>query len=180
MLGPAEDFPVGSIEWAERMSNRLQLDVRSLSRSASHSLRKTIEAITRAKPWESWPKGRPYGTADRYSRAVTGHRWEDLLWIIGELIGAPGPDMRVLRAKLSMARENVDAFCRIVSASGIDIEQEDDDSPISKEWLRLHDQERRLVDQLRQALGPEPDELGMVRPEKRTRPGWGRALSICL
>jgi hypothetical protein len=53
MLGPAEDYPTGTIEWAERMSNRLQLGVRSLSRSASYPLRETIEAIADARPCET-------------------------------------------------------------------------------------------------------------------------------
>jgi len=94
MLGPAEEFPVGSLEWAERISARLQTATRSVTRSTAHHLRDQLKAIWRAKPrpWEIWPKGRPFGTPDDYCRKVTGHSWETLVVTVKELTRDPGLD----------------------------------------------------------------------------------------
>lgn len=87
MLGPCEDFPVGSLEWAERISNRLQLATESVTRDTAHHLWNCLEQIWKAspRPWEVWPKGKPFGTPDDYCRAVTGHGWQALLQIVREL-----------------------------------------------------------------------------------------------
>lgn len=89
MLGPAEDFPAGSIEWAERMSNRLQIGSQSVTRSTAQHLRKHLKAIWDAdpRPWDIWPKEQPFGTPDNYCRVVTGHTWASLLCIVSELTG---------------------------------------------------------------------------------------------
>jgi len=35
MLGPAEHFPVGSVEWSQRISNRLQISTNTVSYSCT-------------------------------------------------------------------------------------------------------------------------------------------------
>jgi hypothetical protein len=52
MLGPCEDHPVGSVEWAERISNRLQINVNSLSRHGVDHLQVVLRAVLQEKPWE--------------------------------------------------------------------------------------------------------------------------------
>src|SRR5262245_13331269 len=80
MLGPCEDYPVGSVEWAERISNRLQLRTGNVSRHTVPSLVEVLQAICQAvpKPWEIWPKDKPFGTPDAYCRKITGHDFEAL------------------------------------------------------------------------------------------------------
>lgn len=108
MLGPAEEYPVGSVEWAERMSNRLQISAQSVSRSTAHSLRKNLKAIWKAKPrpWNIWPEGKPFGTPEDYCQAVTGHTWENLIRIVSELTGDEDLDPHKMLAE--NAREQVE------------------------------------------------------------------------
>lgn len=87
MLGPCEDYPIGSVEWAERISNRLQLATESVTRDTAHHLKTCLEQIWGAPepPWNVWPEGKPFGTPDDYCLAVTGHSWKALLEIVREL-----------------------------------------------------------------------------------------------
>lgn len=87
MLGPADSFPIGSLEWAERISNRLQTGVDHLSRTTTHHLLRTMEQIWNAhpRPWEIWPEDCPFGTPDDYCRAVTGHPWKALIAMAKEM-----------------------------------------------------------------------------------------------
>jgi hypothetical protein len=89
MLGPCEDYPPGSVEWAERISNRLQLATESVTRDTAHHLKTCLEQIWKAPnpPWEVWPQDRPFGTPDDYCRAVTGHSWQSLIATVEELTG---------------------------------------------------------------------------------------------
>lgn len=89
MLGPAEDFPPGSIEWAERISNRFQLATNSLSRDTAHHLLRVIKQIWEGdpRPWEIWPSEQPFGTPDHYCKAVTGHPWKALIELVKEMGG---------------------------------------------------------------------------------------------
>jgi hypothetical protein len=93
-LGSAEDYPVGSIEWAERISNRLQIGARSVNQHTVYHLWDTIKAIWMVKPhpWEIWPEGRPFKTPDDYSRAVTGHPWGFLVDVVAEF--SEDPDLK--------------------------------------------------------------------------------------
>jgi hypothetical protein len=105
MLGPAEEASVGSIEWAERISRRLQLATDSLSRDTVHHLQRCIKQIWEAepRPWEIWPEDRPCGTPDEYCRIVTGHPWKALVALIQEMgeeqLGFTFRDMQAELAK---------------------------------------------------------------------------------
>jgi len=106
MLGPAEEYPVGSIQWAERVSNRLQISAQSVSRSTAHHLGKQLKEIwhSNPRPWQIWPKDKPFGTPDDYCRAVTGHSWEALLAIVGELTGDPDLTPEMMITELARAQ----------------------------------------------------------------------------
>jgi hypothetical protein len=112
MLGPCEDYPVGSVEWAERISNRLQLATESVTRDTVHHLKTCLEQIWSAPkpPWEVWPQGRPFGTPDDYCRAVTGHSWQSLIVTVEELTGEaiePG-GLTANRMRADLARAQVE------------------------------------------------------------------------
>jgi hypothetical protein len=105
MLGPAEDFPPGSLEWAERISNRLQLATDSLSRDTIHHLTRCIKQIwqVRPRPWEIWPKNQPFYTPDDYCQAVTGHSWKVLLELVKEM-GNKQQDFNFKNMEAELAR----------------------------------------------------------------------------
>jgi hypothetical protein len=105
-LGPAEDYPAGSIEWAERISNRLQIGAGSINQHTVHHLLDTIKAIFDVKPhpWEVWPKDHPFGTPDDYCHAVTGHNWEFLVALVREFSGDAELRVEQLRTDLAKAQ----------------------------------------------------------------------------
>jgi hypothetical protein len=106
-LGPAEDYPAGSIEWAERISKRLQIGAKSITQHTVHHLWDTIKAIwaVQPRPWEIWPKESPFGTPDDYCLAVTGHSWEFLVGIVAEFAsGDDGINIEAMRADLAKAQ----------------------------------------------------------------------------
>ena len=78
MLGPAEHFPVGSVEWSQRISNRLQIAMDTVSYDVEHHVARRLKQVLSAdpKPWEVWPEGKPFETPDAWTRAVTGHHWK--------------------------------------------------------------------------------------------------------
>jgi hypothetical protein len=78
ILGPAEHFPVGSVEWSQRISNRLQIATDTVSYDVEHHVARCLKQVLSAdpKPWEVWPGGKPFETPDAWTRAVTGHHWK--------------------------------------------------------------------------------------------------------
>ena len=105
-LGPADDYQPGSVEWAIRISNRLQIAASSLSSHSVLHLRNTVKAIWEAQPppWEIFPEGKPYGTPDDYCIAVTGHSWEFLVGMIKEFSGDDDLSTEKMRATLARAQ----------------------------------------------------------------------------
>jgi hypothetical protein len=107
MLGPAENFPVGSVEWAQRISNRLQVAFDTVSTTTVYHLARTVVEICKAqpRPWEVWPDGRPFGTPDDYCKAITGHPWKALVEIVREMGGEQMQfDFRNMEAELARAQ----------------------------------------------------------------------------
>jgi hypothetical protein len=107
-LGPAEDYPIGSIEWAERISNRLQISANSVNQHTVHHLWDTIKVIwaTHPRPWEIWPEGNAFGTPDDYCLAVTGHSWTFLVDVVAEFAG--DEDLGIERMQADLARAQVE------------------------------------------------------------------------
>lgn len=88
MLGPADEVEPGSIEWAERISNALQIYTRDLGTKSSYHLPQLLIKIaeTEPKPWEIFPnKSNPFGTPDIYALEVTGLSWEGILTLASDL-----------------------------------------------------------------------------------------------
>ena len=108
-LGPAEDYPAGSIEWAERISKRLQIGAKSITQHTVHHLWDTIKAIwaVQPRPWEIWPKEDPFRTPDDYCLAVTGHSWEFLVGIVAEFAG-DGDEINVEAMRADLAKAQVE------------------------------------------------------------------------
>ena len=92
MLGPAEHLPVGSVEWSQRISYRLQIATDTVSYDVEHLVVRCLTQVLSAgpKPWAVWPEGKPFETPDAWARAVTGHHWEVLVRIANEFGGKEG------------------------------------------------------------------------------------------
>ena len=105
MLGPAEHFKAGSLEWAERMSCRLQIAAETLNHDTVHHLIGTMHAIwqTYPRPWEIWPEGQPFLVPDDYCRIVTGHDWDALMTLAKEFSGGK-LNTKSMRAELARAQ----------------------------------------------------------------------------
>ena len=101
MLGPAEHFPVGSVEWSQRISNRLQIATDTVSYDVEHHVACCLKQVLSAdpKPWEVWPEGKPFETPDAWTRTVTGHHCEVLVPIANEFGGKEGKTVAMLAYK---------------------------------------------------------------------------------
>jgi hypothetical protein len=78
MLDPAENYPVGSFEWAHRMAARLQGASDNVDRTTASNLRQIILEISDAKAWNVWPTP-PAGTPEDFCQIVCGRSWEGLV-----------------------------------------------------------------------------------------------------
>jgi hypothetical protein len=103
MLGPQEEWPEGSPEWAERASARLQTAAESVSDSTAHHLRNQIRLILTHRAWEYWPENAPFQTPDDYCLRITGHRWEALINVVEEFLH-DAEMARSMRALLAQAQ----------------------------------------------------------------------------
>lgn len=101
MLGPAEEFPPGSVEWAMRISNRLQTGTRFITKHTAQHIGATMRQIwdARPRPWEVWPEGKPFGTPDDYCRAVTGFEWDVLRATVAGFVPQWELDAELARAQ---------------------------------------------------------------------------------
>lgn len=138
-LGAPEDFPVGSVEWAERISKRLQIGAGSITQHTVHHLWDTIKAIwtVNPHPWEIWPDGNPFETPDDYCLAVTGHSWEFLVGLVAEFKGNSDISTEGMRAELARRQaEHRPQGKHISSTANKPLRNEGGDSP-SKLLRRL-------------------------------------------
>jgi hypothetical protein len=105
MLGPAEHFEAGTLEWAERMSCRLQIAAETLNHDTVHHLIGTMQAIwqTHPRPWEIWPDKQPFLVPNEYCTNVTGHDW-DALMTLAEEFSDGKLDTKTMRAELARAQ----------------------------------------------------------------------------
>ena len=69
MLGPAKHFPAGSVEWSQRISNRLQIATDTVSYDVEHHVARCLKQVLSADPksWEVWPGGKPFETPDAWT-----------------------------------------------------------------------------------------------------------------
>jgi hypothetical protein len=74
MLGPLEETPAGSPDWAERLGLRLQLTIQRFEHFGVEELIPLLELAlnTDPHPWKVWPKEQPAGTAEHYFRYAAG------------------------------------------------------------------------------------------------------------
>ena len=110
MLGPPEEFPVGSIEWAERIAHRLQIHVGRVQQNEAREVKyipPVLDAILDAKPrpWIVWPQDNPCRTPEAWFQTVTGDRIDSIV----KLIEAYDPDSPLIRKLQVAAAEDAPA-----------------------------------------------------------------------
>lgn len=98
MLGPAEEHPIGSVEWAERIGHRLQIHIKRVKRNEEREVKylpPVLEAILDAepRPWTVWPPDNPCRTPEAWFQTVTGAR----IGNIKKLIEAYEPGSPLIR-----------------------------------------------------------------------------------
>lgn len=103
MLGPAEEHPIGSVEWAERIGHRLQIHIKRVKHNEEREVKylpPVLEAILGAepRPWIVWPPDDPCRTPEAWFQTVTGARIAN----IKKLIEAYEPGNPLIR-KLAAA-----------------------------------------------------------------------------
>jgi hypothetical protein len=99
MLGPLEDWPAGSPEWAERLGFRIKLGIENIEEQGIDRLIPWIQLAldTEPHPWEVWPADRPCLTPDRYFDYAAGIYCPDLADLIAAYKGRDFSLVRRLR-----------------------------------------------------------------------------------
>lgn len=98
MLGPAEEHPVGSLAWAERIGHRLQIHIERVQRNEEREvpyLIPVLDSILDAtpRPWVIWPEQKPARTPEAWFELVTGQSVDS----VAKLIAAHDPESPLIR-----------------------------------------------------------------------------------
>src|SRR6516164_6117375 len=81
MLGPADEWPAGSAEWALRLANELNYTVRNASNFGVEPIIPLVVLAIDHSPWKVWPKP-PAGSIDRFFFQATGHNYQQIYALI--------------------------------------------------------------------------------------------------
>ena len=103
MLGPLEDWPAGSPEWAERLGFRIKIGIEKIEDQGIDRLIPWIRLAldTKPAPWEVWPVERPCHTPDRYFQYATCTGCDDLAKLIAAYKGETDSLVRALKVARS-------------------------------------------------------------------------------
>jgi hypothetical protein len=94
----AEKYPVGSPEWAGGMSARVYFEYDRADTCGFKPFVKQLREAVPGKPWQAWPPERPWGTPDRWARALVGLPWSKLMGIVRELDEQAARELEVIAA----------------------------------------------------------------------------------
>jgi hypothetical protein len=81
-MDPAERYPVGSSEWAGRISSRAWAEYGRADICGFRPLVKVLQAAVPGRPWLAWPPETPWGSVDIWSKELFGQGWSKLLAIV--------------------------------------------------------------------------------------------------
>jgi hypothetical protein len=84
-MDPAERYPVGSPDWAGRISSRAWAEYNRAEICGFRPLVEVLELAVPGKPWLAWPPETPWGSVDIWSRELFGQGWAKLLAIVREI-----------------------------------------------------------------------------------------------
>ena len=84
MRDATDSLTVGSPEWLEGMSVRLQYTFEKVEEYGIEKLIAVLRDLLKYEPWNSVPKDRPCKRADVYYEGVTGKPWRVLVALVRE------------------------------------------------------------------------------------------------
>jgi len=84
MRDATDSLTVGSPEWLEGMSVRLQYTFEKVEEYGIEKLIAVLRDLLKYEPWDSVPKDRPCKRADVYYEGVTGKPWRVLVALVRE------------------------------------------------------------------------------------------------
>jgi hypothetical protein len=109
MLGPAEDWPEGSPDYALRLGNQLNYTARNPGRLGVGPLVPLVRKAIEVRPWLVWPtppEG-PCGSVDAYFQLCTGYTYNEITAVIVNLSRQPE-----LARQLALANAGTDSATR--------------------------------------------------------------------
>jgi hypothetical protein len=82
MLGPADEYPAGSAEWALRLANELNYTVRNAGDFGVEPIIPLVAQAINHSPWKVWPEGNPAGDIDHFFLYATGRDFQQIYILI--------------------------------------------------------------------------------------------------
>lgn len=86
MLGPADECPTGSAEWALRLANELNYTVRNAGDFGVEPIIPLVAQAVDHSPWKVWPEGDPAGDIDHFFLYATGRDYRQIYVLISEYV----------------------------------------------------------------------------------------------
>jgi hypothetical protein len=86
MLGPADECPAGSAEWALRLANELNYTVRNAGDFGVEPIIPLVAQAVDHSPWKVWPEGDPAGDIDHFFLYATGRDYRQIYTLIREYV----------------------------------------------------------------------------------------------
>jgi hypothetical protein len=99
ILGPAEDWPTGSVEWALRLANKLNYTIKNASEFGVEPIIPLVIQAVDHKPWKVWPENEPAGSIDRFFFYATGRDYQQIHTLISGYIRDDALARRLAAAK---------------------------------------------------------------------------------
>jgi hypothetical protein len=86
MLGPADECPAGSAEWALRLANELNYTVRNAGDFGVEPIIPLVAQAVDHSPWKVWPEDDPAGDIDHFFLYATGRDYRQIYTLIREYV----------------------------------------------------------------------------------------------
>ena len=86
MLGPADEWPAGSKEWALTLANQLRYTVKNASDFGVEPIIPLVVQAIDHSPWKVWPEDKSAGSIDRFFQYATGHDYRQIHTLISGYI----------------------------------------------------------------------------------------------
>jgi hypothetical protein len=97
-MDPAERYPVGSPEWAGRISSRAWGEYSRAETCGFKPLVRVLDVAVPGKPWLHWPPERPWGSIEVWARALFGLPWAKVLDVLEPVEPEAAQRLRMIAA----------------------------------------------------------------------------------
>ena len=97
-MDPAERYPVGSPDWAGRISSRVWGDYSRAETCGFRPLVRVLEQAVPGKPWLAWPPDNPWGSIETWAKELFDLSWGKVLDVIEPVDPDAAQRLRMLAA----------------------------------------------------------------------------------